>query len=70
MSYRHSALTSLGTFLIQTASVPLHLFAQRSQSPSAIVCPSISITQYKSRVYNNHIHSNNVKYHDDSTSDF
>ena len=70
MSYRHSALTSLNTFFIQISPMLFHLLAQRSPSPLATMCHSIFTTQYRSKVYNNHIHSKNVKYHDDSTNDF
>ena len=65
-------------------TMPLHLSAhfscklfqypfisqhKRSLDQLAIMCPSISMARYRSRVYYNHIHSNNVKYHNDNTSD-
>ena len=67
--YRHSAPTSLGMLLIQTAPLPLHLMAQKITSSIYYKCPSISTTQYRFKVYYNYIHSNSVKYHNDSTSD-
>ena len=36
---------------------------------ATVLCPSISTTWYRSRVYYDHIHSNNIKYHNDSTGD-
>ena len=56
-------------------TMPLHLLAhfsnkllqcpfisqhKRSLSQSVIMCPSISMAQYKSKVYYNHIHRNNI----------
>ena len=67
--YRHSALTSIDALLIQTTPVPLHLTAQKITWSIGYSMPAISTTQYRSKVYYNHFHSNNVKYHNDSTSD-
>ena len=69
VSYRHSALTSLNTLFIQISPMLFHLLAQRSQSPPTTMCHSIFTTQYRFELHNNHIHSKNVKYYDDSTND-
>ena len=52
--------------LLQCLFISQH---KRSLGQSIIVRPAISTTQYRSKVYYNHFHSNNVKYHNDSTSD-
>ena len=53
--------------LLQCPIISQH---QRLLSQSTTICPYISMTRYRSRVYYNNIYNNNIKYNNGCTGDF